>query len=161
MKSKIIILLSTASIFLLSCQNKSGNKFNKLQKMEWLVGEWEQKLPNGIITEIWKKENDSTYSGKSFFVKEEEDTIHSETIVLSQRKDKLLYIPTVNGQNNDEPVTFTMSSDAEDKFTFENPTHDYPQKISYKKSNATTLMTSISGIQQGKLSQENYSLTKK
>lgn len=160
MKSKIISLFTIAIVLLVSCQKKSETKFDKLQKMEWLVGEWEQKLPEGIVTEIWKKENDSTLSGKSFFIKEE-DTIHSETIVIKQHNDSLLYIPTVKGQNNDEPITFTLSSDVEDNYAFENLTHDYPQKISYKKINGTTLMTTISGIQQGKSSQESYSLTKK
>ena len=160
MKSKIISLSTIAIVLLVSCQKKSETKFDKLQKMVWLVGEWEQKLPEGTVKEIWKKENDSTLSGKSFFIKEE-DTIHRETIVLKQDKDNLLYIPTVTGQNNDEPVTFTLSSDVENNFTFENPTHDYPQKISYKNINATTLMTTISGIQQTKPSQESYSLTKK
>ncbi len=160
MKSKIISLSTIAIVLLFSCQNKSVNKFDKLQKMEWLIGEWEQKLPEGIVIEIWKKENDSILSGKSFFIKEK-DTIHNESIILKQFKDGLLYIPTVKGQNNHEPITFTMSSDIEDNFTFENPSHDYPQKISYKKINATSLMTTISGTQQGKSSQESYSLTKK
>lgn len=160
MKSKIISLSTIVLVLFVSCQKKSENKFDKLQKMDWLVGEWEQKLPEGIVTEIWKKENDSTLSGKSFFIKEE-DTIHNERMVLKQYKEGLLYIPTVKGQNNDEPTTFTMSSDVEDIFTFENPTHDYPQKISYKRINAATLMTTISGTQQGNQSQESYSLTKK
>ena len=160
MKSKIISLSTIVLVLLVSCQKNSENKFDKLEEMEWLVGEWEQKLPEGIVMEIWKKENDSTLSGKSFFIKEE-DTIHNESIVLKQHKDSLLYIPTVKGQNNDEPITFTLSSDAEGNFTFENQTHDYPQKISYKKVNATSLMTTISGIQQGKQSQESYSLAKK
>lgn len=160
MKSNTITLLSLALICLSSCQNKSENKFDKIKKMDWLVGNWEQKLEDGTVTEIWKKENDSTFSGKSYFVKEE-DTIHSEKIILSQQKDQLLYIPTVNGQNNDEPVTFTLSSETENVFTFENPAHDYPQKISYKKISDTSLVATISGKQQGKQSQESYPMSKK
>jgi hypothetical protein len=160
MKSNIPSLLFLAFICLVSCQNKSENKFDKIEKMNWLIGSWEQKLPEGIITEIWKKENDSTYSGKSFFVIKQ-DTIHSETIVLSQQKDKLIYSPTVKGQNNDEPVAFTMSNDAENIYTFENSAHDYPQKISYKKISDTSLIATISGKQQGKPSEESFSMTKK
>jgi hypothetical protein len=146
--------------FLNSCQNKSADKFDKIKKMEWLVGNWEQKLPDGIITETWTKDNDSTFSGKSFFIKEK-DTIHLENIVLTQKKDELLYIPTVNGQNNDEPVTFKLTSEAANAFTFENPTHDYPQKITYKKVATDRLVATISGIQQGKQSQESYPMSKK
>lgn len=147
-------------VLLASCQNKSENKFDKLQKMEWLVGNWEQKLPDGIVSENWIKENDSTYSGKSYFIKEK-DTVHLERIILTQKNETLLYIPTVSGQNNDEPVTFTMTSDTENTFSFENPAHDYPKKITYKKVSPTSLIATISGTQQGKQSQESYPMTKK
>ncbi len=153
-------LFCVALLTLVSCQNKSEHQFEKLKKMEWLVGSWEQKLPDGTISETWKKENDSTFSGKSFFIKEK-DTIHLESIKLTQKADDLLYIPTVSGQNNNEPTTFTLTSDAENAFTFENPAHDYPQKISYKKVSDTNLIATISGKQQGKESKESYPMQKK
>ena len=161
MKSNSFTFLSAVVLICLSsCHDKSANKFEKLQKMEWLVGTWEQKLPDGTVTEIWTKENDSTFSGKSYFVKEK-DTIHLETIVLSQKIENLLYIPTVAGQNNDEPVTFKSTLEADNTFTFENPTHDYPQKIIYKKISNDRLIATISGKQHGKQTQESYSMTKK
>ncbi|WP_445454727.1 DUF6265 family protein [Flavobacterium sp. 25HG05S-40] len=158
MKNIVVLALFIAT--LIGCQNKSEKKFDKLHKMEWLVGNWEQKLPDGVVSEIWIKENDSTYSGKSYFIKEK-DTVHLERIILTQKNETLLYIPTVSGQNNDEPVTFTMTSDAENTFSFENLAHDYPKKITYKKVSPTSLIATISGTQQGKLSQESYPMTKK
>ena len=145
---------------MISCQNKSEKKFDKLQKMNWLIGNWEQKLPDGVVTESWSKENDSTFSGKSYFIKGK-DTIHLESISLTQKKEELLYIPTVHGQNNDEPTTFKMTSEAQNTFSFENPAHDYPQKITYKKINNTSLLATISGKQLGKDSTESYPMTKK
>jgi hypothetical protein len=47
------------------------------------------------------------------------------------------------------------------EFIFENPKHDYPQKIVYKLINATNLVATISGIQQGKPSNDSFSMTKK
>ena len=161
MKSYKLTLLSALAIAcIVSCQKKSGHKFEKLKKMDWLVGSWEQKLPDGIITETWAKENDSTFSGKSFFIKGK-DTIHLEKVVLTQKNDELLYIPTVSGQNNGEPTTFKLTSGVENSFSFENPAHDYPQKITYKKINDTNLLATISGKQQGKDSQESYQMVKK
>ncbi|MGV3696878.1 DUF6265 family protein [Flavobacterium sp.] len=160
MKNRITLVSALAILCLCSCQNKSGGKFEKLKKMEWLVGNWEQKLPDGTVSETWIKENDSTYSGKSYFIKEK-DTVHLESIVLTQKEDALLYIPTVSGQNNNEPITFTLKSDAGNTFSFENPAHDYPQKITYKKVSDKSLIATISGIQQGKQSQESYPMSKK
>jgi hypothetical protein len=162
MKSYRLPFVAAIAICLASCKNDSSeNKFAKLNKMKWLVGNWEQKLPDGTITESWSKENDSTYAGKSYFIKEK-DTIHLESIVLTQKNDEVLYIPTVSGQNNNEPVTFTLVNEAENNtFSFENPAHDYPQKIVYKKINDTNLLATISGKQQGKDTKESYPMVKK
>jgi hypothetical protein len=131
--------------------------------MSWLVGEWENKMPEGDLTETWKKLNDSTYTAKTFFIKGK-DTLHSEDIVLIQKGNHLLYVPTVKGQNDNKPVEFKMiemEDGKENEFQFENPAHDYPQKIVYKKVNDTSLIATISGKQQGKTSSESYPMTKK
>ena len=160
MKSTIITSI-IAAICLTSCKTDSSNKsFEKLEKMSWLVGEWENKMPEGNLTETWIKANDSTFTGKTLFIKEK-DTIHNEEIVLSQKGETLYYTPTVIGQNNDEPIEFKMTNSTEKEFVFENPKHDYPQKIVYKKLNSTNLVATISGKQQGKPSSESYPMSKK
>jgi hypothetical protein len=144
---------------LVSCQNNSEKKFEKLQKLNWLVGNWEQKLPDGTLQENWTKENDSTFNGNSYFINAK-DTVHFESIKLVQKAEELIYIATVAGQNNDGPIGFKLTSDTENSFTFENPDHDYPQKITYKKVNDTNLMATISGRQQGKPTSESFKMTK-
>lgn len=154
-------LLIGTVLILASCQDKSENKYEKLEKMTWLIGQWENKSPEGLLTETWTKDNDSTFSGQTYFIKNEKDTLHSESNVLTQTKEALIYRPTVKGQNNDQPVDFKLTSDLENSFTFENPKHDYPQKIVYKKLNDKSLVATISGIQQGKQSSESYPMKKK
>ena len=157
MKKRIGIILI---IILASCQNKSEKKFDKLEEMNWLVGNWEQKLPDGILTETWTKENDSMLSGVSYFINAK-DTIHFESIKLEQKKQELNYGSTVIGQNNDECVDFKLTSATENIYVFENPEHDYPQKIAYKKVSSDRLIAIISGKMQGKQSQESFPMKKK
>ena len=157
MKSIASILLI---VLLASCQNKSEHKFDKLDKIQWLVGEWEHELPDGTLKETWTKQNDSTFSGDSYFINTK-DTVHFESIKLHQDAEELIYTATAIGQNNDEPVDFKLTSDADNAFTFENPTHDYPKKITYKKVDANNLIATISGKQQGKTTQESYPMRKK
>lgn len=157
---KNAFILAVAIVFI-SCQNKSEKNFDELEKMSWLVGEWENKMPEGVLTETWTKANDSTFTGKTLFINEK-DTIHAEEIVLTQKGETLLYIPTVKGQNDNKPVEFKMTeSKTKNEFAFENPAHDYPQKIVYKKVSNTNLVATISGKQQGKPSSESYPMTKK
>ncbi|MFN3754927.1 DUF6265 family protein [Flavobacterium sp.] len=158
MKRTITII---SILLLASCQTKSDNNFEQLEEMNWLLGLWESKTPEGLLTETWTKVNDSTFSGQTYFIKNEKDTLHSESIILTQSKDQLIYRPTVKGQNNDEPVDFKLTSELENSYSFENPNHDYPQKIVYKKVNDTSLVATISGRQQGKSSSESYPMTKK
>ncbi|WP_396174136.1 DUF6265 family protein [Flavobacterium sp.] len=158
MKNVIVIVVC---VLFNSCQNKSEKNFEQLEKMNWLIGNWENKMDDGILSETWKKENDSTFSGESYFIINKKDTVHSETIILRQIKDELIYSPTVKGQNNDESVDFKLSSESENTFVFENPKHDYPQKIVYKKVDENSLIATISGIQQGKQSTESYPMKKK
>ncbi|NNT72991.1 hypothetical protein HKT18_12250 [Flavobacterium sp. IMCC34852] len=154
-------LLIASLTLLVSCQNKSDKQFEKLEKMNWLIGQWENTTPEGYLTETWSKTNDSTFLGQTYFIINKKDTVHNESIVLTQVNDDLIYRPTVKGQNNDEPVDFKLTSEVENVFSFENPKHDYPQKIVYKKVNDKSLIATITGKQQGKTSTESYPMQKK
>lgn len=156
MKFTIRIL---AILLLVSCQKKSNNKYEQLGKMSWLLGNWEKKMPEGTLSETWIKENDSTFSAKSYFIKEE-DTLHNETILLTQKNDIITYSAKILGENNDKFVDFKLTSTNEKDCVFENPSHDYPQKIVYKKVNSTNFVTTISGIQQGKQFIDSYPMKK-
>ncbi|NHM06949.1 hypothetical protein G4D82_06925 [Flavobacterium sp. CYK-4] len=152
------ILLLAAIALSVSCK-KSGQE-NQLQAADWLIGTWENQDPQGKMIEIWSKANDSIYIGESYYIKAK-DTLHSEQIQLVQNGELVQYIPTVKGQNNDQPVNFNLTSKTDKELVFENPKHDFPQKIVYKKITADSLVATISGTQQGKASSESYPMRKK
>jgi hypothetical protein len=152
------ILLLTVVLLIISC--KKSKREDKLEVANWLIGTWENKSDYGDMIEIWNKSNDSLYVGKSYFIKQK-DTLHSESIELIQKGDLVLYIPTVKGQNNDQPVTFQLTKQTPKQLIFENPTHDFPQKIVYQQITADSLVATISGMQQGKASSESYAMKKK
>ncbi|MBK0369073.1 DUF6265 family protein [Flavobacterium agrisoli] len=146
---------------LCACQKNNSGSENKVQKASWLVGNWESKSEFGTLTESWQKVNDSTFTATSYFVNLTKDTIHSETVSLFQKGDSLYYRATVKGQNEDKPVDFVLKSESENALIFENPKHDYPQKIAYTKKGKANLEATISGLQAGKLSSEKYAMIKK
>ena len=48
----LIVLICSASILMfISCQNKSEKKFDKLENMNWLLGNWENEMPEGVLTD--------------------------------------------------------------------------------------------------------------
>ena len=156
MKKVIVLLAITTCIF--SC--KKTEKENKLQTADWLIGTWENKSDEGEMVETWSKTNDSLYSGSSYFIKGK-DTLHSESIALTQKADVVLYTPTVKGQNNNQPVSFQLTKQTPKQMVFENPKHDFPQKIVYQQITVDRLVATISGMQQGKASSVSFSMKKK
>jgi hypothetical protein len=158
MTQKITFILLLLAV--VSCKNAETPEKDKIKTADWLIGKWENVSPQGTLTETWSKVNDSTFQGSSYFIKGK-DTIHFETIKLQQKGETLTYNATVKGQNNDEAVAFELTTSTEKGLVFENPKHDYPQKISYTKEANNTLTAEISGKLQGKLSSEKFVMVKK
>ena len=127
----------------------------QLAKLSWLVGSWKLATPDGTAYEVWKKDNETTFSGKSFFVKGK-DTIPQETISLQETAEGLCYIPTVHDQNGGKPVSFALTVADNGTFVFENPAHDFPQKITYRKITDDSLYAAISGKTGGKEHVEDF-----
>jgi hypothetical protein len=155
-KTTLIVLL----LAIVSCKKAETVEKDKIKLADWLIGNWENKSPDGILTENWKKVNDSTFSAVSLFIKGK-DTLHSEKITLSQQGEMLMYSATVNGQNNDKAIDFPSTTETENKLIFENPSHDYPQKITYSKGANNTLTAEISGDLRGKKTTERFIMVKK
>lgn len=142
-----------------ACQKNPTIEKDQIKKADWLIGNWQSKTDFGILSENWKKVNDSTFKAESLFIKDK-DTIHEENIILQQKAEMLTYITTIKGQNNDKPIHFQLKEDTENELIFENLQNDYPQKITYKKGTNNSLITEISGIQLKKVTSEKYTLVK-
>ena len=154
---KIISILLLILAFT-SCNN--SNKNDKIKASQWLLGKWENNSTDGNLQETWTKVNDSTFQATSYYIRDK-DTLHFEAITLQQKGEELIYNANVKGQNNDDAVPFALTSATEKQLVFENPKHDYPQKISYTQTSKNSLLAKISGVQQGKPSSEQYQMTKK
>ena len=157
MKTPILLLILITT--LVSCQKKESTEKDKIKTANWLLGKWSSKMDDGELSENWNQLNDSTFEGKSFFIKGK-DTLHFESIVLQQKGKDLFYNATVKGQNNNKAVPFKLTLDSINHLVFENPKHDYPQKITYSLINKDSLVASISGVQQGKPSSEQFGMKK-
>ena len=159
MKNTITILVLL--LVFTACKNadSEGTEKDKIILAHWLLGNWENKSIEGSLTESWEKANDSTYNATSYYIKGK-DTLHHESIHLQQKGEALTYTATIKGQNDDKPVAFNLTVSTEKQLVFENPKHDYPQKISYTQVSKDSIVAEISGVQQGKPSTEKYTMGK-
>ena len=163
---KYFMSLAIASS-IISCSNSSIKTttdntitgFNELEKANWLIGEWQNNTPEGNATEAWEKKNDSTFAGKSYVVVGK-DTVFSETLSIGQIGKELFYISTVKDQNNEQPIKFSLTSSTSKQLVFENPKHDFPQKISYTLITNDSLLAEISGMKDGKQNLQKFPMTR-
>ncbi|MEM7552113.1 MAG: DUF6265 family protein [Bacteroidota bacterium] len=145
-KRTILLLVLLFQMMVIVGYSQSQNA--KIKKTEWLIGTWVNETKRGNIYETWIKLNDQELFGKSYQV-QEQDTVVMETVRLVEESDNLFYIPTVNNQNQGEPVRFAMSRLTESEMKFENPKHDSPQVIYYRKEGDNDLLAEIWAVRDG------------
>ncbi|MFT3794118.1 DUF6265 family protein [Flavobacterium sp.] len=160
MKKNTLLLALAVGTFIISCDKKAEKQPAQITKADWLLGDWENKTPQGDLSESWQKANDSTYNGASYFIKGK-DTLFAESVVLSEKNGEVLYTVTAKGQNNDLPVAFKMTTATAKQIIFENPAHDFPTKIQYQLVNKDSIVAQISGKQEGKPASETFAFGRK
>ncbi|RZJ35555.1 MAG: hypothetical protein EOO51_05290 [Flavobacterium sp.] len=162
MKKLAITLAAAAAIIAFGCKKdvKAREKYAVVQQASWIVGEWENQTDAGYLFEKWEKESDSVFRGASYFIKGK-DTLGHELMTISQSAGHISFTATVAGQNQNKPVSFAMVSMKDGEMKFENPKHNYPQNIMYRRISADSLVAQIDGMQQGKRSSESYPMHKK
>jgi len=152
------------AIILLGCNTKTETRTepknevtsNPIKQLDWILGTWEMKTATGSLYESWVIASDSSFNGKSFKIKKTGDTIPLENVLLTYRNKRFFYNPTVSDQNNQEQVTFELTSMNPGAFVAENREHDFPQRISYKRSN-DRMDAWIDGQINGEYNKEEFS----
>ena len=123
--------------------------------LQWMLGVWKISTPQGMVMEIWEQKDDSTLKGRSVFVKTNKDTIPQENIEMAFRNGEWYYIPTVANQNEGKPVSFKVIFLRSNEFVSENPAHDFPQRIAYRRIKQY-MYASIEGKKNGRYSKQNF-----
>ena len=167
MKKTLTYLVPCVLISVISCKEAhdsklppketASTKFTALENSNWLIGRWENNSKEGNLSEFWSKANDSTFHGESYFVIGK-DTVFGEKVELKQRGNDFIYEARVAKQNDEKPVPFKMTSSSENEMIFENPAHDYPNKIVYQKVSNDSLVAEIFGNKDGKTKSEVFKM---
>lgn len=116
---------------------------------------------NGKMVESWEMKNDSTFIGKSFILKADGSKHMLENIELVYRMKEVFYIPTVENQNNRQPVKFKLLAYNENSFSAVNNEHDYPKQISYWLNGNDSLHAKIDDGEDVPLKFSNFYFTRK
>ena len=133
----------------------------KLQNLQWLAGNWQIQTKNGVLVESWEMLNDSSFTGQSFLLKADGSKQILENIELVYRLNEVFYIPTVEDQNNHQPVKFKLTVYNEKAFTAVNNGHDYPKRIRYTLQGTDSIHASIDDGNEKPIKFSNFYFTRK
>lgn len=132
MGTKKLSLLIPLLLWIYTGNAQESNK-QKFKKLEWLTGKWNRTNSNAGHSgyETWDKISDLKLSGKGVTLKSNE-VIFMEELELTVKGTDIFYVVTLPGES--KPVYFKLTKLNHHGFTCENPTHDFPKKITYKRS---------------------------
>lgn len=115
--------------------------------LTFMIGKWRQEEQAGESFENWTAADDKMIGFAYSVADATGDTVFAEKLHIERRPDGLHYVADV--PQNPLPVAFKLTRFATGQATFENPGHDFPQRIDYKLRN-DTLQAIVSGIANGK-----------
>ena len=169
MKKSLTYLIPCILISIISCKEAHDGKLPEkefipkkqeaVENANWLIGRWENNSAEGNLSEFWTKTNDSTFHGESYFVIKN-DTVFGEKVELMQRGKDFIFEARVAKQNDEKPVPFKLTKSSETEMVWENPAHDYPNKIVYQKVGNDSLVAEIFGTKDGKVKSEVFKMKK-
>ena len=126
-----------------------------LANLSFMTGCWEVKDGPMLTEEQWSKPAGDTMLGLSRTLKEGK-TVFSEFMRIEKTPDGYAYRARILPGQPGTLFKMIRSSDAE--VVFENPTHDFPQRILYRKVEGG-LFARIEGVDKGKPRSVDFPMT--
>jgi hypothetical protein len=117
-----------------------------LSELAWMSGAWARSNETTLMEEYWSApaagtmlgvHRDVFEGGRAFF----------EFLRIERRGEDIIYFAM---PSNQPPAEFRLTELGEQRAVFENPKHDFPQKIIYERK-GDTLTATVEGIANGEL----------
>jgi hypothetical protein len=112
-----------------------------IDQMTWLQGCWIQTRPNGVIEERWMGPGGGVMLGMGRTLRDGKLRDYEYTRIV-EADGSLVYMAEPSGQ---EKATFPLKSLTPDMAVFEDPTHDFPQRVIYRRLGADQIVGRIEG----------------
>lgn len=141
-KWMFISLFCTASICAQVTDAPLRTASNTVRRLTWLCGTWERQQKNSVLLEQWHQVDDTLMVGEGMSVKGPDTTI-TEKMQLLARDSSLYFVAMV--PHNDSAVYFRLITVDSAGWLFENPSHDFPTRVSYRQVSSDSLYARIEG----------------
>jgi len=154
----LLVVVMVSLVTACSPVEKEEEKMKDIESFHALLGRWADESRQNDFYEFWKEsENGLTGTG---VVMSQSDTVYIEHLEILKREGDWYYSAKIDRQNNGDPVYFKSEKVNDSLFVFENPEHDFPQKIVYDLQASGELLITISGFESDSLREEKFNMRK-
>jgi hypothetical protein len=119
----------------------------RVTQLAWLAGCWEQAAGPRLVEEQWTRPRGGLMLGSGRTVRADSLVEYEQTRIF-ERGGRLVYGANPSGQAAAEFESIELSDSA---VTFENPGHDFPQRVMYRRHGADSLIGRVEGMRDGRL----------
>ncbi len=116
-----------------------------VERVAWLQGCWHTSSPQRIIEEHWTAPRGHSMLGVGRTLRGG-SLVEYEFVVVRERAGVLTYQAHPAGQAS---AVFTAKTVSDSTVVFENPAHDFPQRVGYRRIGTDSLLAWIEGSMQG------------
>lgn len=117
-----------------------------IEQLDWISGCWVMDDGKERTEESWMKPAGKSLIGMSRTVAGGK-TVHSESIQIREANGQIAYIVALG--MGAKPTVFKLIKASDNEAVFENPEHDFPQRIIYRRESMEALFARIEGAEKG------------
>jgi uncharacterized protein DUF6265 len=124
-----------------------------VDRVAWLQGCWRSTRGEATIEEQWMSPRGGTMLGMGRTVRGSK-TVEYELVLIKEQDGRIAYEAHPSGQPS---ATFMATTASDTSVVFENPAHDFPQRVGYKRNGSDALDAWIEGQANGKSRRVDFS----
>jgi hypothetical protein len=128
-----------------------------INDLAWLKGCWSLNRNGRETTEHWLRPAGGTMLGISRTVADRKTVEFEFTQIRQDEKGDIFFIAKPSGQPE---ATFKMIKGSAHEVIFENPQHDFPQRVIYRLQGDGALLGRIEGVSKGKEKSVDFPMTR-
>ena len=117
-----------------------------IDKVGWLQGCWQLTSGQRVVEEQWMGPRAKSMLGMGRTVRGD-TLVEYESVLIREQDGRLAYEAHPSGQPG---AVFLASAATDSEVVFENPAHDFPQRVGYRRDGPDGLVGWIDGVSQGK-----------
>lgn len=146
------LILALAVVSSLSAGRTEPAVKPSLESLSWIAGSWTGTARGIEMEEHWTAPKGNSMIGVHRDVGKGR-TLSFEFLRIEQQGDQIVYLSMPNGRSPATP--FPLKEASGTRVVFENPTHDFPQRVIYWKD-GNDLRARIEGTVNGKAGSEEW-----